>query len=71
MRVTVTVEKAMLRHEAGHELEGIILTCSRGGKRVEVYGTSGASTRRGCVKLRDNCKEKTNFYVCEDAPTAA
>jgi hypothetical protein len=69
MQVAVTAEKAMLKHEAGHEVEGIILTCSRCGERIEVYGTSGASVRRGCARLREGCKEKTNFYVCGDGPT--
>jgi hypothetical protein len=71
MRVAVAVEKAAVKDEASREVEGLILTCSRCGKTVEVYGTSGASIRRGYVKLRDSCPEKDNFYVCEDEPTAS
>ena len=63
-----------LRDERGREAEGLILTCSRCGETVEVYGTSGASLRRGFVKLREACKETGNFYVeeelCPEAPTA-
>jgi hypothetical protein len=71
MRVAVTAEKATVKDEAGREVEGLTLTCSRCGKTVEVYGTSGASLRRGYVKLRDGCGEKDNFYVCTDEPTTA
>jgi hypothetical protein len=69
MRVAVTAEKATVKDERGREVDGLILTCSRCSKRVEVFGTSGASTRRGYVKLRDGCEEKDNFYVCTDEPT--
>jgi hypothetical protein len=44
----------------------LILTCSRCGEIVEVFGTSGASLRRGFVKLREICKETGNFYVEEE-----
>jgi hypothetical protein len=71
MRVAVTVEKSAVKDEAGREVEGLILACSRCGKRVEVYGTSGASIRRGYVKLRDGCEEKDAFYVCADESAAS
>jgi hypothetical protein len=71
MRVAVTVEKATVKDEAGREAEGLILTCSRCSKRVEVYGTSGASIRRGYVRLRDGCEEKDNFYICADESAAS
>ena len=74
MQVTVATAKITVRDERGREAEGLILTCSRCGETVEVYGTSGASLRRGFVKLRENCKETGNFYVEEElrpeAPTA-
>jgi hypothetical protein len=66
MRVAVATAKTTVRDERGREAEGLILTCSRCGKTVEVYGTSGASIRRGYVKLRDGCEEKDNFYICAD-----
>ena len=65
MQVTVVTAKGTVKDEQGREVEGTILTCSRCGETVEVYGTSGASLRRGFVKLREACKEKTNFYVEE------
>jgi hypothetical protein len=69
MQVTVATAKVTVKDEQGREVEGLMLTCSRCGETVEVFGTSGASIRRGCVKLREACKEKTHFYVCEDALT--
>jgi hypothetical protein len=71
MRVAVTTAKATVKDETGREAEGLVLTCSRCGKTVEVFGTSGASIRRGYVKLRDGCEEKDAFYVCEDESTAS
>jgi hypothetical protein len=66
MQVTVATAKTIVKNEAGREVEGLILTCSRCGETVEVFGTSDASVRRGFVKLREGCKEKTNFYVEEE-----
>ena len=66
MRVTVATAKITVRDERGREAEGLILTCSRCGETVEVFGTSDASVRRGFVKLREGCEEKTNFYVEEE-----
>jgi hypothetical protein len=65
MRVTVATAKTTVKDEKGREAEGLILTCSRCGETVEVFGTSGASLRRGFVKLREVCKETGNFYVEE------
>jgi hypothetical protein len=69
MQVTVATAKTTVRDEKGREAEGLTLTCSRCGETVEVFGTSGASLRRGFVKLREGCQEKTNFYICEDVLT--
>jgi hypothetical protein len=55
MQVTVITAKATIKDAQGREVEGLILTCSRCGETVEVYGTSGASLRRGFVKLREAC----------------
>ena len=65
MRVAVTAEIATIKDEAGREVEGLILACSRCGKTVEVFGTSDASTLRGFIKLREACKER-NFYAEEE-----
>ena len=61
MRVTVAIAKVIVKDAAGREAEGFMLTCSRCGETVEVFGTSGASLRRGFVKLREACKETGNF----------
>jgi hypothetical protein len=67
MRVTVATAKALVKDEQGREAEGIILTCSRCGQTVQVFGTTGASLRRGFVKLREVCKAPgNNFYVEEE-----
>jgi hypothetical protein len=66
MRVTVVTAKGTVKDAQGRKVEGIILTCSRCGQTVEVFGTSDASAKRGFVKLREGCEEKTNFYVEEE-----
>jgi hypothetical protein len=67
MRVTVVTAKTTVKDETGRKVEGIVLTCSRCGKTVEVFGTSDASVKRGFVKLREVCKETgRNFYVEEE-----
>jgi hypothetical protein len=72
MRVTVVTAKTTVKDERGRKVEGVVLTCSRCGETVEVFGTSDASVKRGFVKLREACKEKTNFYVEEELrPSAA
>jgi hypothetical protein len=63
MRVVVATAKTTVKDGTGRAAEGLVLTCSRCGETVEVFGTSGASLRRGCVKLREVCKETGNFYV--------
>jgi hypothetical protein len=64
MRVTVATAKAFVKDEYGREVEGLLLTCSRCGESVQVFGTAGASVKRGFVKLRAGCREKgRNFYV--------
>jgi hypothetical protein len=68
MRVPVATAKAFVKDEHGREVEGLVLTCLRCGQTVPVFGTSGASIKRGFVKLRKACKEKgKNFYVYEGA----
>jgi hypothetical protein len=66
MRVTVVTAKGTVKDERGRKVEGTSLMCSRCGETVEVFGTSDASVKRGFVKLREACKEKTNFYVEEE-----
>jgi hypothetical protein len=67
MRVTVVTAKTTVKDGQGRKVEGIVLTCSRCGETVEVFGTSDASVKRGFVKLREACKETgRNFYVEEE-----
>ena len=45
---------------------GLVVTCEKCGHAVEVYGTSGASARRGAVMLSEECPEgEKNFYVVD------
>jgi hypothetical protein len=51
MRVAVTVEEIILENDGGYDVERGAVTCSRCGETVEIYGTSDASIKRGCVTL--------------------
>jgi alpha-D-ribose 1-methylphosphonate 5-triphosphate synthase subunit PhnG len=67
MQVTVATAKTMIKDEAGRKTEGLVLTCSRCGGTVEVFGTTDASVKRGFVKLREGCEEAgRHFYVEEE-----
>jgi hypothetical protein len=63
-RVTCEVVEAELENEDGYPVDGIEVTCSRCGHRVECYGTSDRSERRALVMMREECPEELgNFYV--------
>jgi len=61
MRIPVEVEEIDLEGDYG-TVPSVQVTCSQCGESVEVYGTSSASIRRGCIMLREMCDQK-NFYV--------
>jgi len=64
-RVAFSVDEEEVESDTGVIL-GLVLTCSRCGHSVEVYGTEEASVRRGAVMLRDECPMgDRNFYVAE------
>jgi len=63
MKVKVAVEETTLEGDNHVDVEGIEVRCMRCDHTVEVFGTSEASTRRGCVMLRDECpNSEKNFY---------
>jgi hypothetical protein len=63
-RVTVSVEETELAGDNGVVL-GVVVTCDECGESVEVYGTSDASVRRGCVMLSEQCNSD-NWYVYDE-----
>jgi hypothetical protein len=65
MRIPVIVEEITLENDDGYEVASVAVTCTRCRETVEVYGTSDASIRRGCVTLHERCEEN-NFYVYDD-----
>jgi hypothetical protein len=66
-RVEATVEEMELEGDHGGYVAGIVVTCTKCGHSVEVFGTSDASERRGGVMLSEECPEgESNFYVVED-----
>jgi hypothetical protein len=62
-KVNVLVDHTTLRGDYGMT-PSIFVTCTRCEKRVEVYGQTEASIKRGCMKLHEQCDEQ-NFYVYE------
>jgi hypothetical protein len=67
-RIAATVEESdEIENEDGRMVTGLIITCTKCGHSVEVYGTSDASARRGGVMLHETCpKHGNNFYVVEE-----
>jgi hypothetical protein len=67
MRVEVEIEETTLQGEYRDDIPGLLLTCSRCGHEVEVFGTEAASARRGAMMLREECPNKEkNFYWLKD-----
>lgn len=67
MRVKVEVTEIELAGDHGTTINSIEVICSRCSHRVEVYGTSDRSVRRGCIMLRQECpQEEENYYANED-----
>jgi hypothetical protein len=67
MRVECDVEHTELDGDYG-TVEGICVTCGRCDHRVEVYGTTNASIRRGLATLREECPQgENNFYAPRNA----
>ncbi len=62
-RVLADAEETELDGDYGTVM-GLLVTCSKCGHVVEVYGTEEASMRRAAVMLREECPEELkNFYV--------
>ena len=66
MRVKVAVEEIEMEGEGDNPTEGVSVCCGRCGHSVEVFGTSEASIKRGCVMLREECpRGESNFYAAD------
>jgi hypothetical protein len=66
VRIRCDVEEVELEGDHSSEVPGVCVTCRRCGECAEVFGTSGASIRRGLAMLREQCQEgESNFYVAE------
>jgi hypothetical protein len=67
MKVQCSVEIVGLENDEGHDVDGVLVTCSRCEHSEESYGTSEASVRRCLALLRENCpRNERNFYVADE-----
>jgi hypothetical protein len=67
-RVRCEVEDIDIEGDYG-DVPGVCVRCTRCQHAVEVYGTSGASIRRGLATLREECPgDEDNFYVAGGEP---
>jgi hypothetical protein len=65
MRVKCEVEEVELDGDHG-TVPGVCLTCGECDHKVEVFGTSGRSIRRGLVMLREECPNgEENYYTAD------
>lgn len=61
-RISIEVHYDTLDGDHG-SVDGIIVTCSRCGHEVEVFGTGEASIKRAAIMLREECPNREeNFY---------
>jgi hypothetical protein len=69
MTIKVVVTDTLLRGDTGTTIPGVIVTCTKCGKDVSVYGTGERSIRKGCVMLREVCPDgQVNFYSDKNEP---
>lgn len=63
MKVSVEIDQEELEGDYGGYVDGIHLTCDRCGHEVTVFGTAGASARRGAAMLGEECPNgESNYY---------
>jgi hypothetical protein len=63
-QVRCTIDEVDLENEEGHDVPGIIATCSLCGHETESFGTGEKSVQRCLVLMRRECpNRKHNFYV--------
>ena len=65
-KVNVNVEEIMLTGDRGGEVESLCLECERCDHKVEVFGRSDRSEKRGLAMLREQCPQgEENFHRVE------
>jgi hypothetical protein len=62
MKVTVATAKTTVKDEQGREVEGTILTCSRCGETVQVFGCESPARLRQAAR---GLQREDPFYVEE------
>lgn len=62
MKVSIGVSEEEMEGDYG-PVSGLVVTCSRCGHSVDVYGTEEGSVKRGGVMLREECpRGESNYY---------
>lgn len=66
MKIDVEIDEDYFPGDYG-DVAGLLVTCSRCGHSVEVFGQETASALRAARMLRDECpKNESNYYVVPD-----
>jgi hypothetical protein len=69
MQINVTIREVEMEGDYGNAIDGVSVSCSRCGHSIDVFGTSVASIRRGCMMLREQCpNDEANFYRRQASP---
>lgn len=64
MKVQCEAEEIELEGDYADDIPSLCVTCGRCDHKVEVFGTSQASLRRGLIMLREECpQDESNYYV--------
>jgi hypothetical protein len=65
--VQAEVDETMIENDNGIMVAGLIVTCSKCGHEVEVFGRHERSIKRGAVMLNEECPEgEDNWYVTDE-----
>ncbi len=66
MNVKCDIAEVDLQNDEGHDVAGVVATCSRCDHQTESFGTSERSVRRCLVLMREECPEGENNYYEEE-----
>ena len=54
-------------NEDGIEVDCVLITCSRCGHQVQIWGDNAKSIKRACATLNEQCPhQENNFYTTDE-----
>lgn len=67
VKVKCSVTETELENDRGHEVQGVVVACTRCDHKTESFGTGEASIKRCLALMREECpNNEENYYVNEN-----